>query len=254
MEPFNNRRDPGQQSSAGIHALIPGIILVGIGALFLLDNLHIVHAGNFFEYWPVILIAIGLVQLVDADHTGRRIAGAVLMAVGGIFLADNLGLLSFRIEDLWPLILIGAGLMMLWNRTGWGGKSWWGGNYMGFGMGRFRTQAFSGAALHEFALFGGSKRIVTAQDFRGGNVSCVFGGINVDLTGAGMASNIAEMYVSALYGGVVLRIPTTWSAEVRGVGIFGGFSDNTIHPPVTPDMKRLIVKGGAVFGGVTIKN
>jgi hypothetical protein len=254
MESFNNRRDPARRSSAGAHAFIPGMVLVGIGALFLLDNLHIVHAGSFFEYWPVILIAVGLVQVVDATYSSRRVVGACLMAAGGLFLADNLGFINFRLDDLWPLILIGVGLMMLWNRMGWGSDVWGGGNYTGFGMGRFRSQAFDGAALHEFAMFGGSKRIVTAQDFHGGHVSCVFGGINVDLTGAGMAGNYAEINVSAVYGGIVVRIPPTWSAEVRGAGIFGGFSDNTIHPPVTPDMKRLIVKGGAVFGGVTIKN
>jgi hypothetical protein len=41
---------------------------------------------------------------------------------------------------------------------------------------------------------------------------------------------------------------------MRGGGVFGGFSDHTMHPPLTPETKRLIVKGGAVFGGVTVKN
>jgi hypothetical protein len=41
---------------------------------------------------------------------------------------------------------------------------------------------------------------------------------------------------------------------VRGAGVFGGFADHTIHPPSSPDMKRLIVRGAAVFGGVTFKN
>ena len=73
--------------------MIPGLVLVAIGALFLLDNLHIVHVSTWFAYWPVILIAIGLVKLVDSTHTGGHIAGGVLMAVGGLFLADNLGYL-----------------------------------------------------------------------------------------------------------------------------------------------------------------
>jgi hypothetical protein len=41
---------------------------------------------------------------------------------------------------------------------------------------------------------------------------------------------------------------------MRGAGVFGGYSDQTIHPPITSETKRLIVKGGAVFGGVTFKN
>jgi len=44
--------------------------------------------------------------------------------------------------------------------------------------------------------------------------------------------------------------------EIRGSGVFGGFVDQTQHPDRTlnPNPKRLIVKGDAVFGGVTIKN
>jgi hypothetical protein len=41
---------------------------------------------------------------------------------------------------------------------------------------------------------------------------------------------------------------------MKGAGVFGGYSDQTMHPPITPETKKLIVKGGAVFGGVTIKN
>jgi len=52
------------------------------------------------------------------------------------------------------------------------------------------------------------------------------------------------------------RSAWTWEVELRGSGAFGGFSDNTQHPDrnLIPNPKRLIVKGGAVFGGVTIKN
>jgi hypothetical protein len=69
-----------------------------------------------------------------------------------------------------------------------------------------------------------------------------------------MAEDVAVLHVSALYGGVGIKIPPTWSAEVRGFGMFGGFGDHSIHPPVATGMKRLIVKGAAIFGGVGIKN
>jgi hypothetical protein len=39
------------------------------------------------------------------------------------------------------------------------------------------------------------------------------------------------------------------------VGIFGGTSDETVQPlPEAPGVKRLVVRGVAVFGGVEIKN
>ena len=177
------------------------------------------------------------------------------MGLGGLFLADNLGYIWFSIWDLWPVALIAAGVLMLLNRTGWG--PWI--RRVGPFTAR-RTFRFGGSRpdspnlVNEFALFGGSRRVVSNPDFQGGHINCAFGGVNLDLTGASMAGNMAVLYVSTVYGGVVLRVPTSWNVEVRGAGIFGGFSDRTFHPPVTPETKRLIVKGGAVFGGVTVKN
>ncbi len=260
----NNPRQNGDPDNrrmlVGIHMgsshLTGGLILVAIGVLFLLGNLNIVHSSYWISYWPVILIVIGLVQLVDSTSSSGRVGGGVMLVVGGLFLADNLGYLSFPIWNLWPLILIGVGLMMLWNRAGFVAgtrtrdrrdRCW---NWQDESAGFTSTSGY----VHEFAIFGGSKRTVVAQDFRGGKVAVIFGGVTLDLTGAAMAEDVAVLHVSALYGGVSIKIPTTWNAEVHGAGIFGGFGDHSIHPPAMPGMKRLIVRGGAVFGGVGIKN
>jgi len=242
-------------------AMIPGIILIAIGALFLLDNLHIVHVSAWFAYWPVVLIAFGLVKLVDSTHTGGRIAGGVMMTVGGLFLADNLGYL--RIDQMWPLILIAIGVFMLWNRMrpGYDYGQWWPRHHhhqraREWASEHFQYDASStgGNRIHEVNVFTGTRRVITDQDFRGGKIACVFGGITLDLTGANMSGNSVLLDISAVYGGAVVRIPPTWDLVMRGAGVFGGYSDQTIHPPITPETKKLIVKGGAVFGGVTFKN
>ena len=238
--------------------MVPGLVLVAIGALFLLDNLHIVHVSTWFAYWTVILIAIGLVKLVDSTHTGGRIAGGVLMGVGGLFLADNLGYLS--IDQMWPLALIAIGVFLLWNRLrpGYDYRQWWGRwqprNRPWTHQEHFDDSSLWGNKIHEVNVFSGTRRVITDQDFRGGKVDCVFGGITLDLTGANIAGDKAVLRVSAVYGGAVIRIPTHWDVVIRGGGFFGGYSDQTVHPPRTPETKRLIVKGGAVFGGVTFKN
>ena len=238
--------------------LIPGMILIAIGALFLLDNLHIIHVAEWFAYWPVVMIALGLVKLVDSQHPGGQIAGGVLMAVGGLILADNLGFL--RIDQMWPLALIAIGVFLLWSRTrpDYEGKPWWYWKervkHWDFGPPIEDVHASAGNTVHEVNVFSGTRRVITSQDFRGGKVSCVFGGVTLDLTGANIAGESATLEISAVYGGAVVRIPLTWDLVMRGGGVFGGYSDQTIHPPRTPETKRLIVKGGAVFGGVTFRN
>ena len=43
--------------------MVPGIILIGIGALFLLRNMGIIHwwtLGSLWRFWPLILVVIGI--------------------------------------------------------------------------------------------------------------------------------------------------------------------------------------------------
>ena len=88
--------------------LVPALVLIGIGALFLLNNLHIVYMQEILSYWPAILIAVGIVKLIDSSDSGGRAAGGVLIGVGAVLMARALGYLDVSIGDLWPLILIGA--------------------------------------------------------------------------------------------------------------------------------------------------
>ena len=48
---------------------------------------------------------------------GRTVAfGVVLVIIGLIFLAESLGITEFGIRELWPLILIGIGAVILYER------------------------------------------------------------------------------------------------------------------------------------------
>jgi len=49
-------------------SLFWGVLLIGIGVLFLLDNLGILYLDEIIsDYWPVILIAIGLKIIISAS-------------------------------------------------------------------------------------------------------------------------------------------------------------------------------------------
>ena len=110
--------------------------------------------------------------------------------------------------------------------------------------------------MHESAVFGGGKRVITDSDFQGGKVDCVFSGFEIDLRGATMLRDSAVLKVDAVFGGAEIKVPAAWEVVMKGSGVFGGFADQTQHPDrrLNPNPKVLIVKGGAVFGGVTVKN
>jgi hypothetical protein len=233
------------------------LVLVGIGALFFLNNLHIFYIRDWFRFWPAILIAGGIVKLVDSTYAGGRVFGGVVAGFGGIFLARNLGYIDIGMREIWPLFLVGLGLMLLVQRTGEFHVKFPDPAATGIGMGTSTRVSGTGAgAVKIDAIFGGSKRVVTSQDFQGGEVVAIFGGVELDLRQAGMTGDSAVLEINAIFGGVEIKIPRNWSAVVEGVGIFGGYADNSFQPDPAqgPGVKQLIVKGVAAFGGVDVKN
>ena len=227
--------------------LIPAIVIIGVGVIFLLNNLHVLRAEEWYRYWPGILIAAGLAKLVDANTHGGRLAGGVLIGVGGLFLLDTFNLIQLSWDDFWPLVLIGVGLLMLFNRLS-GPRPW-------MQRGPWPSAARREGVFGGTAIFSGFKRKVTDGDFRGGFITAIFGGGELNLRQAGMQADSAVVEVSAIFGGVEIKVPRAWLVISQGTGVFGGFVDETQQPPEdTPGLKRLIVKGEAVFGGVSIKN
>ena len=107
-----------------------------------------------------------------------------------------------------------------------------------------------------WAIFSGFKRRIDAQDFKGGDIVAVFGGVNIDLRHAAIAGDRAVIEINALFGGIDIRVPETWSVVMKGVGIFGAFEDKTIHPKPDPNVKapELVITGTGVFAGIKADN
>ncbi|GAE05717.1 transporter LiaF [Paenibacillus sp. JCM 10914] len=96
-----------------------GLLLIGIGALFLLNQLGVIDISIgyiFSTFWPVILIYFGLQSLIYAR--GGALWGSIVpIVIGSYFLANNLGVVHFSFGDLIkyaiPIILIGFGLQVI---------------------------------------------------------------------------------------------------------------------------------------------
>lgn len=220
---------------------MPAVILIAVGAIFLLDNLHLFPVHDLWDYWPVALMIAGAFKLADSPLPKGRALGGILLVGGGIVLAANLGLIPISADDLWPLALIAVGVFMLMNRTG----------YAWDPRGKFTLNLQS-----EAAVFGGGKRKINTSDFKFAKFDAVFGGFEIDFREANIMGDSATVEINAVFGGAEVRIPMNWSAVVQAAGVFGGVTDNSIQPNLatTPNFKRLYIKGAAVFGGINIKN
>ena len=84
--------------------LVLGLFILGLGVLFLLDNLHLLRADEFLRYWPVLLIGVGLAKLIQPGASPSRVAGLLWVIAGVTLLAVKLNLISLRLRDVFPLL------------------------------------------------------------------------------------------------------------------------------------------------------
>lgn len=109
-----------------------------------------------------------------------------------------------------------------------------------------RDPTFSGTAI-----LSGVDRQITSSAFRRAEASAYLGGVNLDFRNATMESNEATLEVSAVMGGIEIRVPRSWTVVNRVTPVLGGVSDRT-HS--TDENKRLVIKGTVFLGGLDIKN
>ncbi len=93
--------------------LLPGLILMILGGLFLADKFFYLNFSWYFRtWWPTLLIAFGLLQLLN--HPRRPVGPFVLITVGVIFQVDRLDIFYWwNMHQMWPLILIAIGLGLM---------------------------------------------------------------------------------------------------------------------------------------------
>jgi predicted membrane protein len=77
---------------------------------------------------------------------------------------------------------------------------------------------------------GGFKRRITTPDFRGGEITAIMGGCDLDLRQSSI-NGVAVLNVFAMCGGITIKVPVDWTVELDGTPIMGGFEEKTIVPP-----------------------
>jgi len=228
--------------------VVLGVLVIGMGLLFLLDNLGLVDMHRAFSFWPMLFVIVGTVKLCDTRSQGGTLLGAALVGVGILMMLDRLDIIDFSVRTLWPLILIGLGGFLVAKALRSRGLPGSVADSPGAGM---LDDTGSGETVDITAILGGYERRVTTQDFRGGEITAVMGGCELDMRSASIRGE-AVINVFAFWGGVTIKCPPDWTVILLGTPILGGFEEKTIVPP--DGSKRLVIRGYAIMGGVEIRN
>ena len=230
MEPRSGIRITGQ--------LVLGVSIAVLGVLFTLDNLHILRAREVLRFWPVALIAIGLVHVSQAKTAAGTVGGGVWILVGVVLLGGRLGLFHANIFSLWPLILVLVGARIVWQTTA--GE-------------RAVDQGDAGATVSAIAVMGGFERRITSHEFRGGEITAFMGGGKLDLRDAMPVGGQAVINIFAMMGGFEILVPEGWRVISELTPFMGGIEDKS-RTSTQPTAPCLVLRGFVMMGGVTLKN
>lgn len=148
--------------------------------------------------------------------------------------------------NAWPLLMILAGAFLSWQAVTRPSMS---------SSAPTHPLATSGSSvLSELALTGGVKKNVRVPDFRGGYITVVMGGVELDLRQYAMGASPAYLDVVALLGGIELKIPPEWTVEGGILPFMGGFENKSQALVDSNTAPRLVLRGYAVMGGVSVGN
>jgi len=219
-----------------------GLILIILGIIFLIDNYNLINFNipSFVFQWESILIIIGIVLLFSSRN---RIAGSILIVIG---------LLGF-FPDFWPIVLVIIGVyFILKSKPREKTES-----------NRNKNKPFNEGGtdlsedyIDEVAVFGSGIKNIISDNFKGGRITAIFGGSEINLNRSKLAKGENTLEIIALFGSTTLIVPQEWKINIKLIPIFGGFSDKRMKNTnlVYQNDSQLIIRGLVLFGGGEIKD
>lgn len=218
--------------------VIIGLVIIAMGVIFLLENLGYVEDFQFWSFWPVIPILIGISLLGRPPEVRQPLAGSILIVVGVLFLLYNFDIIPWSIGDFWPVFVILVGLVILKGAI-----------FRGSPKGQPSTDY-----VNMSMVLGGGDFKFSTKNFKGGKIDAIMGGGTIDLRKAEIQEDEVVLDAFALWGGIEIRVPEHWQVTVHGTPLLGGIDNKVAHVPAEGPSKKLTIKATAIMGGVEIKN
>ncbi len=241
--------------------IVIGLVVVAAGVILLLESLEFGIDVHIWDYWPILVILLGLGKILQPKEFRQIFWGVLLIGIGALFQLNNLGIIDFWFDDLWPIIIILVGIAILKgsrfkpvilcfsdkDRNTWKRDSW---------CGSFsdKKHSVSNGHIDITAILGGGDYNISSKQFKGGKVTAILGGCELDFSNAEIAGDEERVVIdtSVIMGAIEMRVPTDWQVILQGTPIFGAVENKTASPKESG--KKIIIRGSVIMGAIEIKN
>ena len=142
---------------------IIGLLIVAVGASFLLTNLNILPFDvGIAQWWPLFIVAGGVVMLLS--DVRNYLWALLVIGLGVLFQLKQFGIVDVNPWQLfWPAIIIVLGVSVMTSR------------------GSSRGKIAASDREDVMAILSGSEVRVESKDFKGSRVTSICGGAMIDL-------------------------------------------------------------------------
>jgi len=222
--------------------LLLGILFLVAGSILLLEFYNIIPwtIPSYVISWKSFLLVLGVYFLVTSRD---KTTGILMVIISSVLITGEVFDMRFWdvVRLVIPLVLILAGLAII-----------------------MRKQAFSPRQINipegdnvndyinESNIFAGGEKKIRSQNFKGGAITSIFGGSELDMRTTQLAPGVNAIDLLCIFGGTSIKVPEDWEVKIDVNAIFGGFSDDRkLEKKERQDEteKILYVKGLVLFGG-----
>lgn len=236
--------------------VIFGLIFLLIGVSILLDNILVIDIPNLWDFWPSLVIILGLKNLFE--NLEQPVWPLFTIGVGVLLQLITLDILDGSVVGtlFWPVIFIGIGLAILVNKSD---KNT---TYTSFKETKKGTPSQEGKKMSETTestfeitrIFSSEKKKITSKKFSRGDITIFAGEVTLEFTDAKLAHEVVHLDETVIFGSLILRVPEDIAIETSVTSIFGDIEDHRDKDRIDPDANSILIKGSTIFGNIEIRS
>lgn len=195
--------------------IISGIVLLLVGAYFLLGELSCLPENSQAIIWPIALITAGVLFIFHSRWKESWVRRH-----------------DFRFRWEWP-------------------KGEHTDNNLENKQQQFES---SDGFLRSENVWGAARHVVLDEIFKGAVIRTSFGGTTIDLRHTHLAPGETYIDLDCSWGGVELYVPSDWMVVFKCNAFFGGCDDKRWKNGNMNKESVLVIRGSLSFGGLEVKD
>lgn len=218
-----------------------GLVFIIVGLIIAGNALGITNINVFFDGWWTLFIIVPCFIGLFKDN--EKVGNLIGLLIGTALLLCCQGYLDFGMiwKLVFPAILVIIGLSFIFK------------DVVGSKINKeIKKINENKNDTNEYcSTFSGQNVRFDNEEFKGVDLTAVFGGVKCDLRGA-IINEDSVISCSSIFGGIEIYVPENVEVKVKSTPIFGGVSDKSLHNG-KEKQHTIYINATCVFGGVEIK-